>query len=419
MDAPILGQVALSYAPVIDRKRQTLATRLSVFPIVPGQWLPVAELLNSLARVWPADGPKVALSMRSESVLAELLTVQPSPNLLIEVPKFMACDPVHRESIMTLAANGNALLLSGRPDHPLPKDMLGCFRYSIIDISDERRTDGAVPAGVRRSIAFWQDGVTNLAQMEAAFERGATAVIGWPLADQPATAAAQPAAMPMSASTLRGLRVPARRPSAEGGRADLSAIIELINQVEDEVSLGEIEATLKRDPTLAYKLMRYINSPLFGLSVEINSFSHAVMMLGYQRLKRWLALLLVTAGNEPEQRPLMYAAVRRGLMMEALALELGDEQSKGEMFICGVFSLLDRMMKKPFEELLRTIPVPDAVEHALMGTGGPYLHALQLAQATEGGFGHDIREHAEASFVEMRGVNRALLHALSGATQLM
>ena len=150
MDAPILGQVALSYAPVIDRKRQTLATRLSVFPIVPGQWLPVAELLSSLGRVWPADGPKVALSIRSESVLAELLTVQPSPSLLIEVPKFMACDPVHRESIMTLAANGNGLLLSGRPDHPLPKDMLGCFKYSIIDIADERRADGVVPAGVPR-----------------------------------------------------------------------------------------------------------------------------------------------------------------------------------------------------------------------------------------------------------------------------
>jgi EAL and modified HD-GYP domain-containing signal transduction protein len=414
MDAPILSQVALSYAPVIDRKRQTLATRLSVFPIVPGHWLPVAELLNSLGSVWPADGPKVALSIRSESVLAELLTVQPSANLLIEVPKFMACDPVHRESIMTLAANGNALLLSGRPDHPLPKDMLGCFKYSIIDIVDERRNDGVVPAGVRRTIGFWQDGVTDLAQMEASFDRGATAVIGWPLADRPSVDEA-PAASP----TLRGLRAPARRPLADRGRPELNVVIELINQVEDEAPLGDLEGTLRRDPNLAFKLMRYINSPLFGLSKQVNSFSHAVMMLGYQRLKRWLALLLVTAGDDPDQRPLMYAAVRRGLMMEALAVELGDEDSKGEMFICGVFSLLDRMMKKPFEELLNTIPVPDAVEHALLGSGGPYLHALKLARATEGGFGHDIREHAEATLLEMRGVNRALLHALSGATQLM
>ncbi|MCK6423859.1 MAG: HDOD domain-containing protein [Burkholderiaceae bacterium] len=416
MDAPILAQVALSYSPVIDRKRQVLATRLSVFPIVPGQWLPVAELLSTLGRVWPADGPQVALSVRSESVLAELLSVQPSPNLLIEVPKFMACDPVHREAILTLAANGNALLLSGRPDHPLPKDMLGCFRYSIIDIADERRLDGSPPPpGVRRSIGFWQDGVHSLAEMESAFRRGATAVVGWPMPDLP-TAAPPPPAAPALRAGLRS-SAPARKP-AESGRSELGVIVELINLVDDEAPLGDLEGTLKRDPTLAYKLMRYINSPLFGLTMEINSFSHAVMLLGYQRLKRWLALLLVTAGNDPDQRPLMYAAVRRGLLMEQLALEMGTEDLRSEMFICGVFSLLDRMMGKPFPELLKVIPVPDSVGMALTGRGGPCSHALALAGSTEGGVGHDIRHHAEAAMIDMRSVNRALLHALGGALQL-
>ena len=36
MDFNILGQVALSYCPVIDRKRNVMATRLTVFPLTPG-----------------------------------------------------------------------------------------------------------------------------------------------------------------------------------------------------------------------------------------------------------------------------------------------------------------------------------------------------------------------------------------------
>jgi EAL and modified HD-GYP domain-containing signal transduction protein len=415
MDAPILGQVALSYSPVIDHKRHILATRLSVFPLQPGKWLPVAELLNTLGEICPPEGPQLALSVRSEGVLAELLTVQPNPNLLIEVPKFMAGNPSHRNAIMTLAGNGNALLLSGRPDHPLPKDILPCFRYSIIDVADERRTvvGLAPPPGVQRTIGFWQEGVQSKADMDAAFSRGAIAVVGWPLQAPPVDA-------PPAAPTLRGLRAPVGRTSSlDNGRPELSAIIQLINQVEDEVPLGELEATLKRDPTLAFKLMRYINSPLFGLSSEITSFSHAVMLLGYQRLKRWLALLLVTAGNDPNQRPLMYAALRRGLMMEALAVEMGDEDHKSEMFICGIFSLLDRMLNKSFAELLQTVPVADEVEQALLGGGGPYQHALNLVRSTEGGFGPDIHQLAEASLLDMRSVNRALLHALGGAQQLM
>ena len=102
--------------------------------------------------------------------------------------------------------------------------------------------------------------------------------------------------------------------------------------------------------------MRYINSPAFGLRVEISSFRHAIMMLGYQRLKRWLALLLATAGKDSNLKPVMFAAVRRGLLMEELVRCVGDEEMRNEMFICGVFSLLDRMFKQPFSRAARVHP---------------------------------------------------------------
>lgn len=55
MDHPILSQTALAYSPVIDRQRNVIATRLSVFPLTPGQRLDPSALMDALATVWPAE----------------------------------------------------------------------------------------------------------------------------------------------------------------------------------------------------------------------------------------------------------------------------------------------------------------------------------------------------------------------------
>jgi EAL and modified HD-GYP domain-containing signal transduction protein len=175
---------------------------------------------------------------------------------------------------------------------------------------------------------------------------------------------------------------------------------------------------LKTDPTLAFRLMRYINSPAFGLSVEINSFRHAIMVLGYNRLKRWLALLLASGSKDPNVKPVMYAAVRRGLLMEELGRQGASSDQRSEMFICGVFSLLDRLMGQPLPDLMRSIPVPDAVRVALVDGSGPYHAQLELVRAVEAESVFDIRGAAEATMLGLPEVNHALLRALAGARQL-
>ena len=152
--------------------------------------------------------------------------------------------------------------------------------------------------------------------------------------------------------------------------------------------------------------------------MEINSFRHAIMVLGYNRLKRWLALLLASASKDPNVKPVMYAAVRRGLLMEELGRASADADQRGEMFICGVFSLLDRLMGQPMADLMRSIPVPDAVRAALVDDGGPYHAQLELVRAVEAESVYDIRAAAEATMLGLPDVNRAVLRALAGAKQL-
>ena len=399
MSDAILGQVALGYSPFIDRNRSVTATRLTVFPLKPDAVLDASQLLHAVGSVWPADGARVSLNVASESLLQDLLKAKPSTNLMIEVPAFMAADPANVEAITAVHAHGSVLLIKGRPLQELPRELLPCFKYSIIDLSEDRRVTESpqATAAANRSIQHVQSGVTTVADMEACFNRGAAAVLGWPIEDVLATTAAG---------------------GKKAGQTDLQVIVELINRVDKQEPIEKLEGTLKRDPSLAFKLMRYINSPAFGLSVEISSFRHAIMMLGYQRLKRWLALLLATASKDTNLKPVMFAAVRRGLLMEELVRGSGDDEMRNEMFICGVFSLLDRMFRQPFSELMRTIPVPERVYQALVDGTGPYQPYFDLVKAIEAESLFDFRAAAEQLMMSVSEINRAELRALTAAAQL-
>ena len=423
-DHPVLGQVALGFSPMINQKRAVLATRLTVFPDKHDQVPEAAALLRAIEEVWPptvaGEGgalpalklnlrplgqgavaeqgpsarPLLSLNVAGEGLLQAVLEAAPGPHLMIEVPAFMVTDPAQAPALRALHAAGSVLLIKGRPLIPMPPDMLACFVHSIVDAADERRGTTAPPPGVRK-VTTVQSGVHTVAGMDLAFQRGAVAVLGWQFDDD----------LPVSK-----------------GRAsvppDALVVIELMNAVDREESVHKLEAILKRDPTLGFRLIRYLNAPAFGLGVEINSFSHALMLIGYQKLKRWLALLLASSSKDVNAKATIYAAVRRGLMMEELGKAGGDRERASEMFICGVFSLLDRLLQLPFKDLLPNLPLPERVLQALRGEGGPYQPYLNLVRAIEQESVLDIRDCCERLFLGLAEVNRALLLALRAARQL-
>jgi EAL and modified HD-GYP domain-containing signal transduction protein len=392
---PVLGQVVLGYSPMIDRQRVVLATRLTAFPLRPDVEPDAALLLQALAEVWPADSNRqVLLNLASEGMLRAAMASALPSQLWLELPAFMAADSQHQAALAALHARGGTLFVKGRAGSELPPTVRACFKYSIIELADERRSGADAPTGAPRTLGFVQSGVRCAAEVEDSFKHGAAAVLGWPIDE------------------------PVGKGNGKTVAPDLKVIVELINRVDREEPIDRLEAVLKNDPTLAFRLVRYINSAAFGLRVEISSFRHAIMMLGYQKLKRWLALLLASASSDPNMKPVMFAAVRRGLFMEELVRSAGDEQMGSELFICGVFSLLDCLMGQPFDQLLKSIPVPQDVHDALVQGTGRYRPYLELVRAVEQESMFDIRNAAEALMLSAAEVNRALLRGLMAARQL-
>lgn len=411
-DHPLLSQVVLGYSAVIDRQRAVVATRLTIAPVQADATLDGAALMELLAEVWPETAGALSLQLRAVDagagaspmagvsllinaagvpLLRALLDAPAVPRFMIEVPAFTAVDPLVAASVVALHDAGGVLALKGQAREALPAELSGCF---ALQVEDAATPLPPAPAAAKGVLPRLRHPVRSKANLDAAFAAGSSVAAGWPIGEPPLKATGKAAAAP-----------------------ELQVILELINRVDREEPVERLEAVLKNDPTLAFRLIRYINSPGFGLSVEIGSFRHALMILGYQRLKRWLALLLVSASKDVSMKPVMFAAVRRGLIMEELVKSSGDAEMRGELFICGVFSLLDRLLGQPFADLLRAVPVSDRVRQALLGEDGQFLPYLDLVQAIEQESVIDIREAADRLMIGTGEVNRALLAALTTASQ--
>ena len=201
-------------------------------------------------------------------------------------------------------------------------------------------------------------------------------------------------------------------------RPSQATIIQLINLVRRQGSTAEIEELLKRDPTLSFNLLRFINSSGFGLQCEITSFRHAVMILGLKKLFRWAALLLTTsrAGGSPPAVGTM--AVVRGRLMELLALELLPAEECDNAFVVGVFSMLDTMLGMPLEKALNSVALPETVVDALLHDRGIFAPFLALAKACESGDEAAFAHNAEQLQLSNHQVNWAHLQALAWADSL-
>ncbi len=381
---PVLAQLALGFAPLYDKQRQVMATRISCIPLKPDAAIDPGALLAAISEALPHN--PVVLNVPQEAALQGLLAQELPSNIVLEVPAFLAPQ-------LTPALEGRkGHLLKGASSSPLGPER-AAFKAAELDMDDLRR-------GVQdpNKLPLWCNVVRSGPEAAEAFERGAAAVFGVPVEGH--------------------YEAPAGAPAKSEVSADLQVIIVLMGQVDQGESVEKMEATLKRDPGLAFKLLRYMNSAAFGLPVEVTSFRHAMMLLGLNRLKRWLALLLATASKDSTMRPVMWAALRRGLLMEELSKTLQDSDAKDEMFICGLFSLLDHLLKTPVGKLLESIPCPERVRQALVEESGPYQPFLQLVHAIELESVFDYREAAETLMISPAELNQAVLNCLHKGAQL-
>lgn len=185
------------------------------------------------------------------------------------------------------------------------------------------------------------------------------------------------------------------RPEMLSGRevpVQQANILRLLNLLRNpDASDAEVEDAFRADVLLTYKLLRIVNSAALG-GMGVDSIRHAVQLLGRAALHRWLALLLVSSftTSSGTQSELVTIAMQRARMCELVAEALGRRRDGGALFMVGLFSLLDALMRVPMAEILDRLDLAADLRRVLVERTGPYAATLRLAEAYEAARWDDV-----------------------------
>ncbi len=175
-------------------------------------------------------------------------------------------------------------------------------------------------------------------------------------------------------------------PTATGAQAASKVTaLQMVQLVARDADTHEIEALLRRDPTLSYNLLRLVNSLGVGGGRRITSFSQALLLLGRQQLRRWLNLMLFAARQGDVRSAMLLARVAmRARALELLAKAAGlDKTTQEQAFMTGMFSLLGVLFGMPLAEVLAPLALGEAVMAALLQRDGELGALLALVEAAE------------------------------------
>ncbi len=201
---------------------------------------------------------------------------------------------------------------------------------------------------------------------------------------------------------LSGSDIPSYRPN-------YCLLLQEINR--EEPDMVRIEEILKQEASLCYKLLRYLNSSMFGFAGEIKSIRHAVSLLGLVELRKWTSLVVLACLSDKKPRELLVSSVLRAKFCENLAVRSGLENRSGELFLMGLLSMLDAILERPLAEILGEVPVSGEVKAALLHGVNLFRYIYELVLAYERGNWRRASQFASSLRMNEMAVTEAYLEA--------
>lgn len=404
-----LDNIALAYEPVWDRGRRVCATRLTVHAVNPKN-VDITQWLACVTDALTPGAPPLLLNPVAPELLVAMLKQTPVRNTWLEVPEFIWAKPEALELLLHARRLGHQLLWRGdlsRFSRDAKK--FQCLR-GMLDLSAEdalRALRSAQQGGeffaagaaerVESPILAGQlyTSVASRAVADHALDkRQAWGVVGWPVDELLSDNERQPVPM------------------------DQRVMVQVMQALDAEVPIQHVGRLLAQDPVVVYRLLRMVNSAAFGLSHEVESIRHALMMLGYDKLRSWLRGAYGKASSDRSLHPVRHGMLLRSRLMHLLLDPNSDEELKGEVQLTGVFAQLDRLMREPLAELLHQLPVPGRIFSTLVRRDGPYVAYLDVANAAaDPARVADMPAICERSGFAMAEVNTAILELLATARE--
>ena len=143
-------------------------------------------------------------------------------------------------------------------------------------------------------------------------------------------------------------------------------LLKVVNDVDFE--LTKAADVIGRDTALVIELLRVVNR--MSVNSEIKSIRHAAAMLGQKELKKWINTVVTNKMCADKPNEITRVSLLRAKFAENLAPAFGIGGMSQELFLMGLFSVLDIILDKPIEEALDMVKVSKPIADALIRQTG-------------------------------------------------
>ena len=196
--------------------------------------------------------------------------------------------------------------------------------------------------------------------------------------------------------------------------------IQLLKELySKQIDFQQIECIFKRDVSLSYKLLRYINSAIFSFRAEIHSINQALAMLGQKGLRKWLSLVALKGIGEDKPDELIVISVCRAMFCELIAPKVGLANRCSDLFLMGLFSLIDAFLDQPKFAVLTKLPISMEIIDALLGKQSLFNDVYNLVVYYEQGDWENLQATTAKLGLDEAEAAKLYIESLAMANQMI
>lgn len=201
---------------------------------------------------------------------------------------------------------------------------------------------------------------------------------------------------------------------SQGIPANRMVHIEILQAVlESPLHVKRVSALVKRDPSLAYRVLRVANSPLFATNRPVTSIESALVRIGDEMFRRLAIVATVGALSARKPSELLRMAFLRARFCELAAQGAGQDAT--EQYLLGMLSLMPAMLDVSMESIAPALPLRKETRNALMGETNNESRLLEWLMHYERGEWEASERTAQAVSIPEKALARMYAEAVAWA----
>ncbi|NTV51058.1 MAG: EAL domain-containing protein [Geobacteraceae bacterium] len=326
------------------------------------------------------------INVTEEALLSDLIEILPRDQTILEILESVQLNESTRQRFIDLKSKGYRIALD---DHVFRMEHLEFYHFVDIVKIDILETDPATLPDIVRNLRQFPmqllaEKVETMGQFEDCLGLGFELFQGYFFA--------RPVVL-----------------KHKGLEPSKISMLRLLGNLHANADFSEIEDDFRSAPDLSFNLLKLVNSVSGGLREKIRSLRHAIIILGLDKLRRWVQLaIFASSDSRGVNNPLLEMAAVRGRLMEYLLMERNGLPRNSERveaaFMTGILSLVDILFDTSIDVVVNELGLSDEISAALLHREGELGILLSLAETLEQtNFGEveNLVEKSDISFAHL------------------